>query len=504
MREMQETDEARGPAAAEERPDPRRWWVLGVLSLALFVIVLNNSLLNVALPSMRRDLGASIGETQWVVDSYALVLAAGLLTAGTLSDRYGRKRATMLGMALYGGGSLIALTAQGTGQLIAARAVMGVAAAMVMPGTLSILVDVFPERERPRAIAVWGSTSALGVAVGPVIGGALAAQLGWGSVFLVNLLPVVVVLTAGVFLLPESAAKVPRPMDPVGAVLGGAAMAGVVFGAIQASSQGWTSPTVLGGFGAALVAGGAFTVWERRHPSPMVDFALLRRPVFLGASAGITLLFSGVAGTLFVLTQYLQFHLGYSPLRAGLAIAPVAVAVGIGSSVSPWLARRTGPRGGVTTGLAVAAAGILTLAANGAYPGMLIGLALLGIGAGVALSPATDTVLRLVPPERAGNASALNDTMLELGNAMGVAVVGSVLAQRAGGPHTAAPSDFGSSAAAGFGAAAAIVATGVVLACVLLPGATRPGRREPGHGGAEADAPEGSGPATRRPTAPRS
>ncbi|GGL05653.1 MFS transporter [Streptomyces flaveus] len=475
---MQETYETRAPEPGADKPDPRRWWVLGVLSLALFVIILNNGLLNVALPSVMRDLDAGIGMTQWIVDGYALVFAACLLTAGTLSDRYGRKRATLLGMALFGAGSLVALAAQGAGQLIAARAVMGVAAALVMPGTLSILVDVFPERERPRAIAVWGSTSALGVAAGPVLGGALAAHFWWGSVFLVNLLPVIAVLVAGVVLLPESAAPVPRPADPVGAVLGAAAMVGLVYGAIHASGEGWTSAPVLGAFAAALLAGGAFAAWERRHPSPMVDFALLCRPVFLGASAGNMLLFSGLAGTLFVLTQYLQFGLGYGPLRAGLAIAPIAVAVGLGSAVSPWLARRTGPRGGVTTGLAVAAAGMLTLAAADTYPGILTGLTLMGIGVGVALSPATDTVLGLVPAERSGNAAALNDTMQELGNAVGVAVVGTVLARGADGPHGGGPSGF-ESAATGFGTAAAIVAAGAVLACVLLPGPTRPGRGTP-------------------------
>ncbi|SDL32348.1 MFS transporter [Streptomyces indicus] len=445
-------------------PDPRRWAVLAVLSLALFVIILNNGLLNVALPSLMRDLDIGIGTTQWIVDGYALVFAACLLTAGTLSDRYGRKRATLLGVVLFGAGSLLALTADGAGQLIAARAVMGLAASLVMPGTLSILVDVFPAHERPRALAIWGSTSALGVAVGPALGGALAGHFWWGSVFLVNLLPVVVVLVAGLLLLPESAAPVPRPLDPVGALLGSAVMVGLVFGAIHASGEGWTSAAVLGAFGAALVCGTGFVVWERRHPSPMVDFALLRHPVFLGASAGIMLLFCGLAGTLFVLTQHLQFGFGYGPLQAGLALAPIAVAVGAGSAAAPWLARRRGPRGAVGAGLATAAAGTLALAAADGYTGVLAGLAVLGVGVGLALGPATDTALSLVAPERSGNAAALNDTMMELGNAVGVAVIGTVLAQGAAGARVAA------AAPAGFVTAAVIVAAGAVLAGLLLPG----------------------------------
>ncbi|AXL93013.1 MFS transporter [Streptomyces sp. CB09001] len=454
-------------------PDPRRWAVLAVLSLALFVIILNNGLLNVALPSLMRDLDIGIGTTQWIVDGYALVFAACLLTAGTLSDRYGRKRATLLGVALFGVGSLLALTADGAGQLIAARAAMGLAASLVMPGTLSILVDVFPEHERPRALAVWGSTSALGVAVGPVLGGALAGHFWWGSVFLVNLLPVAVVLIAGLVLLPESAASVPRPLDPVGAVLGSAVMVGLVFGAIHASGEGWTSASVLGAFGGALVCGAGFVAWERRHPSPMVDFALLRHPVFLGASAGIMLLFCGLAGTLFVLTQYLQLVLGYSPLTAGLALAPVAVAVGAGSAVAPWLARLTGARGSVSTGLATAAAGILTLAAADGYAGVVTGLVLLGVGVGLALGPATETELSLVAPERSGNAAALNDTMMELGNAVGVAVIGTVLAHGAAG--AAAPGVRVEAAApTGFVSAAVVVAAGAVVAALLLPGPDRP------------------------------
>ncbi|ROQ67149.1 EmrB/QacA subfamily drug resistance transporter [Streptomyces sp. 840.1] len=470
MRELR-TD--RGSAG----PDPRRWPVLGILSLALFVIILNNGLLHVALPSLMRDLHAGIGLTQWIVDGYALVFAATLLTAGTLSDRYGRKRATLFGVALFGAGSLVALAADGAGQLIAARAVMGVAAAFVMPGTLSILVDVFPEEERPRAIAVWGSTSALGVAAGPVVGGALVQHFWWGSVFLVNLLPVAAVLVAGAVLLPESAAPVPRPADPLGAVLGSAGMVGLVYGAIHAADRGWTSATVLASFGAAGVAGALFVAWERRHPYPMVDFVLLRRPAFLGASVGNMLLFLGLAGTLFVLTQYLQFALGYGPLRAGLAVAPLALAVGLGSAAAPWLARRAGPRGGVAGGLAVTATGIWTLGTvPEGYPGVLSGLCLCGIGVGLALAPATDTVMGLVPPERSGNAAALNDTMQELGNALGVAVVGTVLAHGYSTAAGAAPLSertghlFEQAASDGFRVAAALVAAGAVLSGLLLPG----------------------------------
>ncbi|MFF2751475.1 MFS transporter [Kitasatospora sp. NPDC058048] len=481
---------------------PRRWWILGVLSLALFTTVLNNGLLNVAVPGLVRDLGIDLGRTQWIVDAYALTFAALLLTAGALSDRYGRKRATLLGAALFGGASLLAPAADGPAQLVAARAAMGLGAAFMMPGTLSILNQVFPARERPRAIAVWGSVSALGVAVGPVLGGLLVSHFWWGSVFLVNLAPVLVTLLAGAVLLPESAAPVPRPADPVGALLGAGAMAALVYGVIQASGHGWTARPVVAALALAAGAAAAFVAWERRHPSPVVDFELLRDRNFLGASAGNMLLFLGIAGTLFVLTQRLQLEFGYSALRAGAAVVPLALAVGVGSAFAPAVARRGGPRGGVAGGLALAAGGILCLGqASGSYPPVLLGCVLIGVGGGLALTPATDTVIGLVPAERSGSAAALNDTLQELGNALGVAVVGTALARGYADGTAALPEEAGRSlggaveyagrqgpeagsavvavaehafagaAATALGVAAAVVAAGAVLSWVLLPGA---------------------------------
>ncbi|GAA2077583.1 MFS transporter [Streptomyces albiaxialis] len=496
-----------GTGAGPESVDPRRWWVLSVLSLALFMIILNNGLLNVAIPSIMRDLGTGITRTQWIVDGYALVFAACLLTAGTLSDRYGRKRGTLLGALVFGAGSLVAVTADGAAQLTLARGLMGMAAAFVMPGTLSILVDVFPAHERPRAIAVWGSASALGVAAGPILGGVLVDHFWWGSVFFVNLLPVAVVLVAGAALLPESAARVPRPPDPVGALLGSATMTGLVYGVIHASGSGWTSASVLSAFAVAGASAGAFVAWERRHPSPMVDFAMLRRRAFQGAGTGNTMLFLGLAGTLFVLTQQMQFVMGYTPLEAGLAVAPFAAAVGVGSAVAPALARSTGPRGGVAAGLACAATGmlVLTRSAEG-YPVLLCGVALCGAGVGLALTPATDTMMRLVPGDRAGNAAALNNTTQELGNALGVAVLGTVLAhQYTHGPSgemrpptTAAARDaFEHAASTGFAVAAALVAAGAAAAAFLLPG-PRPAGPAPAPGRAEKPpAPEESRAPTR-------
>ncbi|MEH0633479.1 MFS transporter [Streptomyces bottropensis] len=476
---------------------PRRWWMLGILSLALFAIVLNNGLLNVAIPVLMRELGADIGQAQWIVDSYALAFGGALLTAGAVADRFGRKRATLGGAAVFGAGSLIALGADSPGQLMTARVVMGLGAAFIMPGTLALIVDVFPESERARAIGVWSGVSALGVAAGPVAGGALVGHFWWGSIFLVNLVPVAVVLVGGALLLRESADRAPRPPDPVGALLGTAAVAGLVFGVIQTSGHALASLPVAGGLAVAAAAGTVFVVWERRHPHPLLDTDLLRRPAFIGASASILLLMLGLAGTLFVLTQRLQFVLGYTPLRSGLSVMPVALAVLLGTLLCPALDRRAGARGCVAVGLSAAACGVLVLGQWGeGYPPVFAGLVLIGVGFGLSMAPTTHVVMSLVPPERSGSTASLDMTMQELGTALGVAVVGSVLAGRyadalAGAPGTvgetlraaertggeaghvlaaAARRAFDDASAAGLGVAAAAVACGAVVAALLLPG----------------------------------
>ncbi|MER6917171.1 MFS transporter [Streptomyces sp. NPDC000594] len=519
-----------GPAAG----DPRRWWILGVLSIALFSIVLNNGLLNVAIPGMMRSLDADIGELQFIVDSYALVLAGALLTAGTLSDRYGHKRATLLGAAVFGAGSLVGTFADSTGQLIAARGLMGLGAAFIMPGTLAVLVHVFPAEERARAIGLWSGASALGVAAGPVVGGSLVGHFWWGSIFVVNLVPVAVVLIAGALLLPESAAAEPRRPDPVGALLGTTAMVALVFAIIRVSKEGWTDTAPVTGFTVAAVAGVAFVLWERAHPSPMIDFELLRRAPFIGASVSILLLMFGLAGTLFVLTQRLQFVLGYGALKAGLAVMPVAFAVLLGTVICSAVVRRIGPGGSVAVGLGVGAAGILVVAhAGGGYPAVLGGLLLAGAGMGLAIGPTTDVVMSLVPPERSGATGSLDMTMQELGNALGVAVVGSVLAHSysaevstaelpeaagttldsalrfaegvggaTGGEVAAAARDaFDSAAAVGLTVGAAGAALGVVVAAVLMPGRSwRP--TPPESGPAAPDAPDAPAPLPPEPEKP--
>lgn len=418
------------PLGASAR-DPRRWWVLVVLCASLFVVTLDNTVLNVAIPSLVSDLRLSAGAVQWVVDAYSLVFAAMLLTAGALSDRFGRKLGVLLGLALFGGASAAAAFAGDAATLIACRGAMGVGGAFLMPGTLSILVHVFDDEERPKAIGIWGGVSALGVAAGPVLGGLLVDHFRWGSVFLVNVPVVVIALAAAVVLVPESRSPRPRRPDLVGAACATLGVTAAVWAVIGAPEHGWTSSRTAGALGVSAVALAAFVGWERRAAAPMLDLHLLRNRRFAGAGVvGILLLFA-LAGTTFLLSQYLQLVLGLSPLRAGLGTLPVAVAIAATAPRAPALARTVGDGVAVALGLLLLGGGLVLLAllaARDSYWPVLGGGLLLGAGLGTAMAPASAALMGSLPRDAAGVGSALNDTLQELGAAFGVAVLGTLAA----------------------------------------------------------------------------
>jgi EmrB/QacA subfamily drug resistance transporter len=308
--------------------DPRRWWALSVLCLSLVLITLDNTVLNVALPTLSRDLHASTSELQWIVDSYQLVFAGLLFTAGSLADRFGRKGMLTLGLVVFGAGTTAAAFANSAAALIATRAFMGIGGAMIMPSTLSILGVAFPvARERTRAIAIWAAMAAVGIALGPVLGGVLLAHFGWGSIFLVNLPVVVLALIGGYFLLPTSKDPAPGRVDVLGSLLSIVALVAVVFAVIEAPEKGWLSGLVLGvgGFGLAALAG--FVAWESHTPHPMLDMGLFKNRGFSIGSLTLMLGYFGGLGTYFLYTQHLQFVLGYSALRAGVYSVPFAVAL---------------------------------------------------------------------------------------------------------------------------------------------------------------------------------
>ncbi len=408
----------------------RRWWTLAVLSLSLLVIGLDNTILNVALPSLRADLSASSSQLQWIVDAYMLVFAGVLLTAGTLGDRFGRKRSLLLGLAVFGGGSLLSAFAGSPAALIGSRALMGLGAAFIMPSTLSIITNVFPAAERAKAIAVWAGVSGIGIAIGPLTGGWLLEHLWWGSVFLVNVPFVLVTLIAAIRLVPESRDPEPRPLDLVGAAASIAGLAALVWGITEAPSRGWTSPTIAVAFGLAAALLAVFVAWELKTRFPMLDVRLFRVRSFGAASTSITLVFFALMGVVFFLTQYLQLVLGLTPLQAGIRVVPISVSMIVGAGLSTKLVPRFGTRVVVAAGLATVASSLALLAQAGVGSGeALIAavLAIMGLGMGLAMAPATESVMGSVPKERASVGSAMNDTTRMVGGALGVAILGSVL-----------------------------------------------------------------------------
>ena len=414
-------------------PYPRRWQALAVLSASLLIITIDNTILNVALPSLRGALGIDSSQAQWIVDSYLLVFAGMLLVGGTLGDRFGRRRALFLGLLVFAGGSLLASFSGSANELIAARALMGVGAAGIMPATLSILMNIFPEEERPKAIAAWAGVSGLGVALGPILGGLLLEQFDWTSVFLVNIPIVILALIFGKMLIPESRDPESPRVDFVGAALSIVGLTAVVWGLIEASERGWTDPTILGVFalGGAVLAG--FLAWERRVKQPMLDITIFRNLRFSAASLSVTLVFFGLMGTVFMLTTYLQTVLGYSALEAGVRMTPVAVGLIIGSRLAVAVAERLGAKIAVAGGLVIVAAGMEILSQadmDSGYNLVATALAVLGLGIALAMTPATEAIMGALPKEKAGVGSAMNDVLRELGGTLGVAVLGTLLANK--------------------------------------------------------------------------
>ncbi|HZA26466.1 MAG TPA: MFS transporter [Actinomycetota bacterium] len=430
---MEATAERRG-SATEAAGYDRRWWALLVLCLSLVVIGMDNTILNVALPTLARDLQATGSDLQWMVDSYILVFAGLLLTMGALGDRFGRKLALNVGLLVFVGGSVASAFAGSAEVLIASRAAMGIGGALIMPSTLSIITNVFPEKERGRAIGVWAGVAGLGIVLGPVIGGWLLENFWWGSVFLVNVPVVAVAILAGWPLVPESRDPRATPLDPVGALLSIAALVTAVYGIIEAPAKGWTDPLILGSFGTAALLSVAFIWWELRVGHPMLRMEFFWNPRFSVASGAITMVFFALFGSVFLLTQHLQFVLGYTPLEAGFRILPVAALI-VAAPLSARMVERIGTKIVVSVGLLVVATGLWllsTVEVTSGYGLVAWSLAVLGTGMGLTMAPATESIMGSLPLAKAGVGSAMNDTTRMVGGALGVAVLGSVLASAYG------------------------------------------------------------------------
>jgi EmrB/QacA subfamily drug resistance transporter len=415
-----------------ERIHARRWWTLLTLCLCITVIGVDNTILNVALPSIVRHLEATGSQLELMVDSYTIVFACMLLTAGSLGDRYGRRRALMVGLAWFGTFSAVASFAASPTQLIVARGLMGLGGAFIFPTTLSVLTNTFRDpRERAQAIGVWAGVSGLGIALGPLAGGLLVEHFGWGSVFLVNVPICALALVLSSVFVPETSAKEDSPLDPLAAVLSIVGLASLLYGIIEGPDKGWGSVEVVLPILVGVVCLVGFALWEAHNPRPMLDVRFFKNPRFSAASATITLTFAASFGATFLMTQYFQFLLGYSPLKAGLMITPVAVGMMLGSPFAPGRVNRFGTKRVVMFGLTLIAISTACSGSDAIMSGFATGLLtrfVMGLGFGFTTAPVTESIMGSLPVSRAGVGSAVNDTTRQTGGAVGVAVMGTVFA----------------------------------------------------------------------------
>jgi EmrB/QacA subfamily drug resistance transporter len=416
----------------------RRWKTLAVLCASLLIVIVGNTVLNVALPTLQKPveqggLGASNTQVQWIVDAYSLIFAGLLFTAAALGDRFGRKGALQAGLVVFAAGSTLGVFATGPGMLIVARAIMGIGAAFVMPSTLSILTNVFPTRERAKAIALWAGISGSGAALGPIASGLLLEHFWWGSVFLVNLPIIAAALVFGWVLVPKSKDATGSPLDPVGAVLSIVGLSALVYAIIEGPHHGWLSASSFLWFGFAIVVLLVFVWWELRNRHPMLDLHLFQNPRFGVSAAGITIVFFAMFGIFFMLAQYLQGVLGYSPLGAAVRLLPMSAVMMVVAPQTPKLVARLGADKVGALGLTcvgVGLAGVAFFGTDTTYLQLVITMCVMAAGMSLTMTPMTTQLMAAVPRNRAGMGSATNDTTRELGGALGVAVLGSLLASQ--------------------------------------------------------------------------
>jgi EmrB/QacA subfamily drug resistance transporter len=443
-------------AGGEVEGHPRRWWALAVIDLCLLTVTMDNTILNVALPTISRQLSATGSQLQWIVDAYIVVFAGLLLISGTLGDRLGRRRLLLAGLGVFGIASTATVLVATPDQLILIRGLMGLGGALLMPATLSLITNLFSEAERPRAIATWAAVSGVGMVLGPIVGGALLEVFNWNAIFLANVPIVLVGLTGTLVLIPESRDESPDRLDPLGAVLSVAGLATLVFGIIEAPGAGWTAHETFLRIGAGLGLLVAFAAWELHTSAPMFDIRLFTRPAFGATSLAETVAHFALVGGTFALTQYLQFVWGQRPLAAGISMLPVAFGVVLGSVIAARLLPRIGGKYLIAAGISGISISLLLisrLAVDSPYMAFAAVLAFMSLGMGLAMAPATDLIMGAVDKARAGVGSATNDATRELGSALGVAVLGSIVSSRyrdvLSGPIAGLPGGLASLPAAG-------------------------------------------------------
>jgi DHA2 family multidrug resistance protein-like MFS transporter len=410
----------------------QRWIALAFMGISLLVISLDNTVLNLALPSIANDLGSSASQLQWIVDAYVLSIAGLLLTIGYLGDRLGRKPALMVGLAVFALFSLGAALSNSTGMLIAMRAMMGIGAATIMPATLSILTATFREpKERAQAIAFWAAVFSLGMGIGPLVGGWLLDNFHWSSVFYINIPVIAVGLIGSYYFIENSKAQNPRKIDIPGAILSIAGFFTLVYAIIQAGMNGWTDTYVLYAFGGAAALLIFFIIWEFKYKDAMLPLHFFKNMSFTGANIALTLVSFGLMGSFFFLGQFLQSVQGYTPLEAGVRLLPMAAVSFVSAAGSALIARYIGTKITVALGILIAAAGFFYFASiasvDVSYSIYVLAMCIVALGIGFTMSPATNSIMGSIPVSQSGIGSALNSTTRQIGGALGVAVMGTIM-----------------------------------------------------------------------------
>ena len=412
--------------------DNRKWWTLVAVSFGLFMIMLDNTVVNVALPSIRSDLGISVSELEWVVNAYALTFGVLLLTGGKLADLLGRRRMFITGLVIFTAASLWCGLAGGAGSLIAARSVQGVGAALMNPATLSIITATFPPRLRGTAIGIWAGVSALSLAIGPLVGGILTERVGWSWIFFVNIpVGVVAILAARVFIDESKDTSREQRLDLPGLITSAVGLFALIYALIETNSYAWSSTRVIGLLALAVVALAAFVILESRQRLPMLDLSLFRNPTFSGANATMGLVGVAMFGTFFFNSIFIQNVLGYSAIQTGASFLPMTVLIMLIAPIAGRLTDRVGPRWLMGTGMTLLAGSLLlfgTLDEHSSFWHILPGLLVGGVGMAITMAPTMTAAMGSVPVDKAGVGSAVINSMRQVGGALGIAVMGTVVA----------------------------------------------------------------------------
>ncbi len=452
------------------RSENRKWWTLAAVSFGLFMIMLDNTVVNVALPTIQRDLGAGLSELEWIVSGYALTFAALMLTGGKLADLFGRRRMFVTGLAVFAGSSLACALAPSAGFLIGARIVQGAGAALMNPATLSIISATFPPRQRGTAIGIWAGVSALALAIGPLVGGLLSQHVGWSSIFYINV-PIGLVAIAASFLLIDESKDTTQDqrLDLPGLLSSGIGLFALTYALIEANTYSWGSARIVGAFAVAAVALTAFVLLERHQRVPMLDLGLFRNRTFAGANLVLLLVALAMFGVFFFLSLYMQNVLGYSPVRAGASFLPMTLLIIVVAPLAGRLSDRLGSRWLLTGGMTLVAAQLLYFSRLGVHesfwnlvPGMLLG----GVGMASVMAPASAAALSGVSVDKAGVGSAVMNSSRQLGGSMGVALIGAIMTHEIGGSRT--PEAFVHGLSVSLEIAAAIAVAGAVVAVTTV------------------------------------